>query len=189
MSDNRVISTKFICCDEGIGIVFYKNSKMIKHLKMQLLPHGPPSEFRRFSASRQTLLMTILTLLEQIYTQLKFSINILISGFGLPSEIRTTPKNPHCMQITWKKPAGHVTGYRVYCFPDNSQEAEIMKDIDGGNTESAFISGLKPETSYRVGVTSVSSRTQSKQVFCDHQLSMRKIILQHRKLEITLFGY
>ena len=114
---------------------------------------------------------------------------ILISGFGLPSNIRITPKNPHCMQITWKKATGPVTGYRVYCFPGDSQEAEIIKDIDGGNTESAFISGLKPETTYRVGVTSVSSGTESKQVFCDHKVSMRKIILQHRKLEITAFEY
>ena len=81
------------------------------------------------------------------------------------------------MNVTWKKAAGSVTGYRVYCFPGDSQEAEIIKDIDGGNTESAFISGLKPETTYRVGVTSVSSRTHSKQVFCDHQISMRKTVL------------
>ena len=114
---------------------------------------------------------------------------ILISGFGLPSKIRTIPKNPHCLQITWKKAAGAVTGYRVYCFPGDSLKAEIIKDIEDGDTESAFISGLKPETTYRVGVTSVSSGTESKQVFCDHKVSMRKIILQHRKLEITVFEY
>ena len=93
------------------------------------------------------------------------------------------------MQITWKKAAGSVTGYRVYCFPGDSHKDEIIKDIDGGNTESAFIRSLKPETSYRVGITSVSSGTESKQVFCDHQLRMCKKIMQHRKLEITLFGY
>ena len=101
-----------------------------------------------------------------------------------------TPKNPHCMHIMWKKAAGPVTGYRVYCFPGDSLKAEIIKDIDGGNTESAFISGLKPETTYRVGVTSVSSGTESKQVFCDHQL-MRKFIMNFTtcKLLPVWIGY
>ena len=78
------------------------------------------------------------------------------------------------MKVTWKKAAAAVTGYRVYCFPGDSLKAEIIKDIDGGNTESAFTSGLKPEITYRVGITSVSSRAESKQVFSDHQISMRK---------------
>ena len=90
------------------------------------------------------------------------------------------------MNVTWKKAAGSVTGYRVYCFPGDSDEAEIIKDIDGGNTESAFISGLKPETSYRVGVTSVSSRTHSKQVFCDYKVSMHKIILKSSSYEFQI---
>ena len=80
------------------------------------------------------------------------------------------------MNVTWKKAAGPVTGYRVYCFGD-SQRDEIIKDIDGGNTESAFISGLKPETTYRVGIKSVSSRAESKQVFSDHKLITRKTVL------------
>ena len=90
------------------------------------------------------------------------------------------------MNVTWNKATGPVTGYRVYCFPGDSLKAEIIKDVDGGNTESAFISGLKPETSYRVGVTSVSSRTQSKQVFCDRQISMRKIILKSSSYEFQI---
>ena len=104
----------------------------------------------------------------------------------MPSEIRTTPKNPHCLQIAWKKAAGPVTGYRVYCIPGDSLKAEIIKDIVGGNTESAFISGLKPETTYRVGVTSVSSGTESKQVFCDQQLSMRKIMLNSATINFKI---
>ena len=95
------------------------------------------------------------------------------------------------MNVTWKKAAGPVTGYRVYCFPGDSQKAEIIKDINGGNTESAFISGLKPETSYRVGVTSVSSGIESKQVCCDSEIRTRMFIMKFTTCtyKMPLFGY
>ena len=97
---------------------------------------------------------------------------IYISDIGLPSEIKTQPENPHCLHVTWKKAIGSVTGYRVYCFPDDSQTAEIIKDIQDGMQESVVISGLKPDRKYRIGITSLSSETESKLV--EHQSRMRK---------------
>ena len=94
------------------------------------------------------------------------------------------------MNVTWKKATGPVTGYRVYCFPGDSDEPDIIKDIDG-NVESAFISGLKPETTYRVGVTSVSTGTESKQVFCDSEIRTRMFIMKFAECtyKMPLFGY
>ena len=53
------------------------------------------------------------------------------------------PKNPHSFKVTWKKATGPVTGYRVHCFPVNSQRAEIVKHIPDGNQVSGLVSGLK----------------------------------------------
>ena len=97
-----------------------------------------------------------------------------ISDFGLPSELIAQHKNPHCLNVTWKKAIGPVTGYRVYCFPGDSQKAEIIKAIHDGKQESVVVSGLKPDKRYRIGITSVSSETESKLVFHEHQLKMRK---------------
>ena len=99
-----------------------------------------------------------------------------ISGFGLPSELLSEPQNPHCSLVTWNKAGGPVSGYRLYIFPDDSQKAEIVKDIHDMNQVSAIISGLKPETMYRVGITSVSSGIESNQVFSKEQLRMRKSV-------------
>ena len=97
-----------------------------------------------------------------------------ISDFGLPSDLGTQHKNPHCLHVKWKKATGPVTGYRVYCFPGASQKAEIVKAIHDGKQESVIISGLKPDKRYRIGITSVSTDNESKLVFHEHQLKMRK---------------
>ena len=97
-----------------------------------------------------------------------------VSDFGLPSELESEPKNPHCLHVTWKEAAGPVSGYRLYFFPDDSQKPEIVKDINDMNQVSAVISGLKPETMYRVGITSVSSGIESKIVYSEQQIKMRK---------------
>ena len=102
-----------------------------------------------------------------------------IPGFGLPSELLTEQKNPHCLKVTWKKAVGTVTGYRVHCFIGDSQKAEIVKDIPDGNQESEFISGLKPETVYRVAVTSASSGIESKLVFTKDKVTFRKSTMRH----------
>ena len=96
--------------------------------------------------------------------------------FGLPSTLKSESKNPHCLYIRWKKASGPVTGYRVYCFPEGSQKAEIVKDIFDVNQVSAIISGLKPEAVYRVGISSVSAGTESKLVYSEEKLRMRKFI-------------
>ena len=90
-----------------------------------------------------------------------------------PSELTVESTSPHCLQVTWKKAADQVTGYKVYCFPDKSQKPEIVKDIPDGNQETVTMSGLKPETVYRVGITSVFRGTESKLLFTDDQLKMR----------------
>ena len=90
-----------------------------------------------------------------------------MTDLGLPNEVQAQPKNPHCLHVTWNKATGPVTGYRIYCFPGDSQKAEIVKEINDGRKQSLFISGLKPDTTYRVGVTSVSSGIESKHVLTD----------------------
>ena len=97
-----------------------------------------------------------------------------VSDFGLPSKLGSEAKSPHCSLVTWNKAAGPVSGYRHYFFADDSQKAEIVKGIHDMNQVSEIISGLKPETMYRVGITSVSSGIESKIVFSKQQLRMRK---------------
>ena len=80
--------------------------------------------------------------------------------------------NPHCLKVTWKKPAEPVNGYRVYCFPAGSNKAEIIKEVHNGKVTSAIISGLKPDKTYRVGIKSLYSRTESKLVFSDDRITM-----------------
>ena len=100
----------------------------------------------------------------------------LFLGFGLPSQLQTEPKNPHCLYLTWKKAPGPVTGYRVYCFLCDCEQAEIIKDIHDCDLEMAIISGLKPETVYRVGIASVSSGIESNLAFSEEKVKLRKFI-------------
>ena len=93
------------------------------------------------------------------------------------SELTVESISPHCLQVTWKKSADQVTGYKVYCFSGKSQKPEIVKDIPDGNQETVIMSGLKPEKVYRVGITSVFRGTESKLLFTDDHLKMRMSVL------------
>ena len=84
-------------------------------------------------------------------------------------------KNPHCLDVSWQKAAHPVTGYKIYCFPGNSPKAGIIKHINDVNQESAVISGLKPETMYKVVITSVSAGTESTMEISGDEIKMRKI--------------
>ena len=77
--------------------------------------------------------------------------------------------------MSWKKAVGHVTGYKIYCFPADSLMTEITEDIDNADQQSVIISGLKPETVYRVGITSVSEGKQSKIQFSENDVKLRKL--------------
>ena len=100
---------------------------------------------------------------------------ICTTDFGLPTALKTQVKNPHCLNVKWKKATGPVTGYRVYCFPGDSEKAEIVHEILNGNKQSATISGLKPGADYKVGISSISSGNESKLVLTDDQPRMRKL--------------
>ena len=91
-------------------------------------------------------------------------------------KLLTKPKNPHCLNVTWKKAGGPVTGYRIYCYPGDSKKPEIIKDIQDGNIDMVDISGLKPETEYRVEITSVFSGIESS--ISEGQIKMRKYIIK-----------
>ena len=97
-----------------------------------------------------------------------------IPGFGIPTEIQAEPKNPHCLHVSWKKAAGPVTGYRIYCFVAESVKTEIIKDIHDINQQSVIISGFKPETLYKVGIASVSGVTQSPIQFSKNDVKLRE---------------
>ena len=113
-----------------------------------------------------------------------------ILGFELPSMIRTEPKNPHCLNVTWRKATDPVTGYKIYCFPGNSWKADIIEQIEDVNKESAMISGLKPETEYRVGITTVSSEFQSKMVFSEQDVKLRKSVIAFLPIfSLLIFQY
>ena len=109
-----------------------------------------------------------------------------ISDFGLPSELSTHTKNPHCLNVTWKKACGSVTGYRIYCFSGEHQEAEIVKDIYDGQKQSAIISGLRPDKKYTVGIMSVSSLNKSKLVVAVDQPTMRNSLKYHNVLWVDI---
>ena len=93
--------------------------------------------------------------------------------YGIPSEIKMETANPHFLNVTWKKTTEPVNGYRVYCYPAESKKAEIVKDVHDGKHSSVIISGLKPDKTYRVGIKSVSQRTESKLVFSEDNITMR----------------
>ena len=97
-----------------------------------------------------------------------------ISDFGVPGEIRAQAVHPHCLHITWKKAAGPVSGYRVYCFSGESTVPQFIKDIHDKDTECAIVTGLRPDTKYRVGVASLSLDIQSNTVFSEEKLKTRK---------------
>ena len=97
-----------------------------------------------------------------------------ISDFGVPGEIRAQAAHPHCLHVTWKKAAGPVSGYRVYCFSGESTLPQFIKDIHDKDTECAIVSGLSPNTQYRVGVASLSNDIESNTVFSEEKLKTRK---------------
>ena len=96
------------------------------------------------------------------------------AGFAIPSDLLAEAKNPHCLYLTWKRAISPVNGYKVYCFPADSWKPEIIKDITDVNQEYVIISGLKPGTTYRVAITSVSSGIQGKLVFSQIEVKLRK---------------
>ena len=49
-----------------------------------------------------------------------------------------------------------------------------MKDIHGKDTEYAVVSGLRPDTQYKVGVASLSNDIESNTVFNEEKLKTRK---------------
>ena len=97
-----------------------------------------------------------------------------ISDFGIPGEIQAEAVHPHCLHITWKKAAGPVSGYRVYCFFGEAAQPQFMEDIYDEDTECATVSGLRPDTQYRVGVASLSNDIESNTVFSDQKCTTRK---------------
>ena len=100
-----------------------------------------------------------------------------IPGFGLPSMLRAEAKNPHCLNVTWTKAADPVTGYKIHCFHGDSWKPEIVKEIEDVNKESAVISGLRPEKVYRLGITSACSGSQSKMVYSEQEVELRKSLI------------
>ena len=83
-------------------------------------------------------------------------------------------KSPHCLQVSWKTAAYPVTGYTIYCFPGDSQKADVVKYINNVKESTAIISGLKPETVYRVAIAAVSSGSEGTQVFSKDEVKLRK---------------
>ena len=105
-----------------------------------------------------------------------------ITDFALPSQLKTEPKTPNVMEVTWKKAAHPVTGYKIYCYPTDSHIAEIIKEVPDVNQESVIISGLKPGTVYRVGITSVSHKDESKLLFSENEFKLGKCYVHNSKL-------
>ena len=135
--------------------------------KLRLLPHG------LFLLITEQLQQMLSCYKEDVSYEFMLYMSFCIVDFRPPSELSVETTSSHCLQVTWKRAADQVTGYKVYCFPDKSQKPEIVKDIPDGNQETVIISGLKPETVYRVGITSVFREIESKLLFTDDQLKMR----------------
>ena len=98
-----------------------------------------------------------------------------MTGPELQNEFTVEVINPHCLNVKWKETASPVTGYKVYCFPGDSQKPEIIQEIQDVNQQSAVISGLKPNTVYRVEITSVLSGSESEPVLVKGRCIMRKL--------------
>ena len=111
-----------------------------------------------------------------------------ISDFGVPGEIRAQAVHPHCLQVTWKKAAGNVSGYKVYCFSGDSTLPQLIKDIHDKDTDYATVSGLSPDTQYTVGVASLSNDIESNTVFSLEKLKTRKFFEDGNILRENLNG-
>ena len=98
----------------------------------------------------------------------------ILTDFGVPGEIRAQAVHPHCLHVTWKKASGSVSGYRVYCFSDESTQPQFIQDIHDKDTEYAIVTGLSPDTQYRVCVASLSNDIESNTVFSEEKLKTRK---------------
>ena len=101
-------------------------------------------------------------------------LTVSVTDFEMPCEFTVEVINPHCLNVKWKKDAGPVTGYKVYCFPGDSKKPEIIHELQDVNQQSTIISGLKPGTMYRVEITSVSSGSESKPVLIKGSYTMRR---------------
>ena len=75
--------------------------------------------------------------------------------------------------------SGPVIGYKIYCFPGDSQNPEIIKNICDNNNEYFIISGLKPNQLYRVGMGSVTTDTRSRLVFTREHVRTGKMFNGH----------
>ena len=106
----------------------------------------------------------------------------LFADFGLPEDVKAKPVGPHYIHVTWKKATGPVIGYKIHCFPGESQQVEIIKDISNVDQKSALISGLKPNQPYHVGVSSATLDARSKLVFTREQVRMGKNSIQPAKI-------
>ena len=98
-----------------------------------------------------------------------------ILACGLPAVLGVKPINPHCLHVSWQKATGPITIYRIHCYPHDSQRADVIKEIKDKGQDSEIITGLKPETEYRVGITSVSSGTESKLLLFKDKVKLRRL--------------
>ena len=97
-----------------------------------------------------------------------------LTDFGVPGEIRAQAVHPHCLHVRWKKAAGSVSGYRVYCFCGDSTQPQFIKNIHDRDTECAVIGCLTPDMQYRIGVAAFSADIETNTVFNDESLKTRK---------------
>ena len=116
-----------------------------------------------------------------------YVLSIFLTGFELQNEFMVEVINPHCLNVKWKKTSDPVTGYKVYCFPGDSQKPEVIQEVKDVNQQSAVISGLKPQTVYRVEITSVSSGNESKPVLVKGYYTMRKSLFNINIVYISDF--
>ncbi|XP_038056107.1 uncharacterized protein LOC119728107 [Patiria miniata] len=75
------------------------------------------------------------------------------------------PKDPMAtstltaISVSWTKPEGQVTGYRVLCTPADAETSEIK--LDDGDTTAAEFSGLTPGRKYEIEIYAQNGEVQS----------------------------
>ena len=97
--------------------------------------------------------------------------------FLLESEMASTliviPINQISIQVSWKKPFVPVSGYKISCFSDGCDDVEITKEIDDPSKETEFVSGLTPESVYKVVLTSIYEDKRLSEKIGEEEIRMR----------------
>ena len=100
-----------------------------------------------------------------------FHLSIIHSQISEPNTVvdSTIESTVSAVTVTWKKPEGKLTGYRVKISPSHAKNSTLkIKDV---NATSAEFEGLKPNKEYKVEIVTISGDEESEKVNLEDKTS------------------